>query len=152
MEMINSSKPLEKAKSKLDYSFVPRLGEISFETARSSGKGGQNVNKRETKVRAFVFLDETNLTNEEKDKTKRLCKDISEEGKIYAVSQEERSQGDNKERAESLLINKVAEILNTDETPRRLTELPRSIKNKNERLRKMEQYRNNRLFSRKSYM
>lgn len=77
------------------------LTEISFRTSRSSGAGGQHVNKTETKVEVlFEVMASEGLSDEEKAMImERLVHRITEEGVLVFKSQKFRSQVENKEQA-----------------------------------------------------
>lgn len=85
------------------------LRELTFQTARSSGPGGQNVNKVETKV--LLFFDITNsqiLTDEEKAKVfSKFSNKVDQTGVLQLQSQEKRSQIQNKD----LVIGKFYDLL-----------------------------------------
>jgi ribosome-associated protein len=74
--------------------------ELIFTASRSSGPGGQNVNKVSTKVELrFDVPHSLLLTDEEKEiLLVRLEKKITSEGFLIIVSQSERSQLRNKEK------------------------------------------------------
>ena len=72
--------------------------EFIFSTSRSSGPGGQNVNKVSTKVELRMNLLLTNgFSDEEKELLLRKLKNkITKDGELFLVSQSERSQLMNK--------------------------------------------------------
>ena len=103
--------------------------EISFTASRSSGPGGQNVNKVSSKVTvAFDVGQSAVLSEEQKGKVlAKLATRISKNGVLQVVSQRTRSQELNREDA----LLRFAELLRralTPPRPRIRTRVPRPAK------------------------
>lgn len=103
--------------------------ELSFRTARSGGKGGQSVNKLETKVEArFDVAASAALSDNEKEIVlEKLAAQISAEGILSATHQTERSQLANKQRAEAKLIARLEKALRPRKV-RKPTAMPKAVK------------------------
>lgn len=87
--------------------------ELIFQTSRSSGPGGQNVNKTETRVELrFDVFNSQLLSNEEKELIfLKLKTKISSEGILIIAVQDSRSQLANKQLAEQRFLELLANAL-----------------------------------------
>lgn len=105
--------------------------EVKFHFTKSGGHGGQNVNKRETKVELYFHIDGSDyLPAENKEKLYILIPNrISQEGVLLLTSHEERYQYANKNK----VIHRFKKLLNQsfETTKDRIaTKVPRREKTK----------------------
>ena len=108
--------------------------ELKFRTSRSSGSGGQNVNKVETRVEALFEVETSQGLNTEEKSTinTKLASRINKEGQLGATAQESRSQLNNREKAIDKLLKLLEEALvpepEREEVPERLVANPKKRK------------------------
>jgi len=102
---------------------------IDVQFARSSGPGGQNVNKVNTRTTLlFDFQACDLLTDAQKDRIARsLPTRMSRDGRLRVVSQKARTQGANRAAAGERLIELLRETLRRRK-PRRPTRPSRAVR------------------------
>lgn len=93
------------------------INECTFTTVRSSGSGGQNVNKVETKVTLFLNIAQSQvLSDEQKQRIlEKLKSRINKEGVLQISSDIERSQVMNKKAAVAKLEKLLTKALHVNE-------------------------------------
>ena len=89
--------------------------EFNFSMSRSSGPGGQNINKLNTKVELrFSILNTLHFSETEKEIISgKLKKKINKEGELILNSQSERTQLMNKKVVTEKFYNIISKVLTT---------------------------------------
>lgn len=105
------------------------LNNLSIETARSSGKGGQHVNKVETKVTLVCDLSTVGLPEEVLSSFENMSHRYLNYPVIRVSSEATRSQLKNKEQAVKKLTSFIEEALKV-EVERKPTKVPKAVKKK----------------------
>ncbi len=104
--------------------------EFTFETSRSSGKGGQHVNKTESRVTlVWDFKNSEHLSQEEKELIETKCKSYVSGDVLRISTEENRSQVKNKKKSIYKLKKGLEEAFKK-EKPRKKTRIPKSVKAK----------------------
>lgn len=104
------------------------ISEVTFKAVRSSGAGGQNVNKVSSKVvLTFDLLNSEALSDEEKERSqKKLKSKLTLEGILILNCDEDRSQLKNK----TIVTKRFLEIIEKSlviPKERKATKIPRSV-------------------------
>jgi ribosome-associated protein len=102
---------------------------LSYRVSRSSGPGGQHVNKTDTKVEVMLHIANADFFTEEQKTLlqEKLKTRINKEGYLCVVCQQTRSQLTNKEKAIEKLETIVSNALHKDK-PRKPTKIPKAVK------------------------
>ena len=106
-------------------------GQLIFKYSRSSGPGGQNVNKLNTRV--TLFFDVTNCATLSPSQKKRILNKLAtradKNGVVRVVSQKYRTQNANRRAAIERLTSLIADALKR-KLRRRKTSVPKWAKEK----------------------
>ncbi len=104
--------------------------EVRFSTSRSSGPGGQNVNKVNTRVELRFSLNESAIfSDEEKSRIlEKLKNKINSAGELILSSQQARTQLENKELVTIKFFNAIESALRVKRTRIKTAPSPASVK------------------------
>jgi ribosome-associated protein len=107
------------------------LSELKFKAVRSSGAGGQNVNKVSSKViLSFDLANSLGLTQGEKVLLQtKIATKLTQENILIITCEEDRSQLKNKEIAQKKFLKSIENALKTPKE-RKETKIPRAVKEK----------------------
>lgn len=114
------------------------IQEISYKAVRSSGAGGQNVNKVSSKVELHFSIPASNALSEtEKERAlKKLASRLTKSEELILQCDESRSQHKNKEIVTQRFLELLKDSLKKPK-PRKKTKTPRAAKLKRLREKKM---------------
>lgn len=113
----------------LDYEGI--RSELRFKAARSSGSGGQHVNKVSTKVLLYFNILESQILTEEQQHLvmEALATRITKKGVLMLSCSDTRSQAKNKELVTKRFFYILEEGLKEDKE-RKPTKIPKAVKQK----------------------
>lgn len=114
------------------------IKEFNFKAVRSSGAGGQHVNKTSSKVELYFHIENSKgLSEEEKSRlAKKLENRITASGEIILSSELSRSQHKNKEDVQNKFFELIEEALKKPK-PRKKTRVSQASKLKRLRNKKL---------------
>lgn len=106
---------------------IPR-SELGFRTSRSSGPGGQHVNKTETRVELlFDVAGSPSLTDAQRDRLlAKLRSWLDSDGVLHLVSEQSRSQFRNRADAIARFVDLLHDALRPVKA-RKATRVPRGV-------------------------
>jgi ribosome-associated protein len=105
--------------------------ELIISASRSSGPGGQNVNKVNTKVEVRLNITGSDLLSDSEKALvfKKLANKINKQGELIVTSQSERTQLQNKEKAIEKINLLIANALKIEKL-RKKSKIPKSLNEK----------------------
>lgn len=125
------------------------IGEVSYKTSKSSGSGGQNVNKVSTKVMLLFNVSVSKALNENEKEivNKKLGNRINSEGILHLQCDESRSQLKNKDIVLNRFVAMLKEALKPVKKRKPTKPSKASIKKRIEAKKKLSQKKDLRRFN-----
>lgn len=119
---------------------------FKFITSRSSGPGGQNVNKVNSRVELRININECDLFSDEEKEIiyKKLENKINKEFELVIVRQTERSQLKNKEKAIEAFYKIIETTLKKEKVRKKSKPSKAVIQKRLEEKKKLSEKKNNR--------
>ena len=126
--------------------------ELVFQTSRSSGPGGQNVNKVESRVEVWFSIGNSVLLSPEQKELmlEKLAPRLNKDGFLHLASQEDRSQLVNKELATQKLYETLEQALHRPKPRKRTKPSKAAVQKRIEAKKKIGQKKANRRFNSES--
>jgi ribosome-associated protein len=120
--------------------------ELWFSTARSGGKGGQNVNKVATKIELFFDLENSLcLTDEQKELARKKLKNkLNDNGVLHLSEDRDRSQFKNKQLAVKKFMELLEKALEKPKSRKASAPTKASVKKKKETKEKRSELKSTR--------
>lgn len=115
------------------------IKEVNYKAVRSSGAGGQNVNKVASKVELHFMVDQSEVLSEE-EKTQlrgKLQSRLTTNNELILQNDTSRSQHKNKQLVTTRFIELIREGLKKQK-PRKKTRVPKSAKLKRLKNKKLQ--------------
>ena len=118
------------------------ISELTFKAVRSSGSGGQHVNKVSSKVELHFFIENSSILNDEQKQLllKSLKPRLTKDNELILQCDESRSQHKNKE----LVVKRFLELIKKGlivPKKRKPTKIPKSVIRKRLKSKKIQSER-----------
>ncbi len=85
---------------------------VRIEAVRSEGPGGQNINRRDTKVHAWVKVNDLKLDEDGKKLVReKLAHRVTKRDELEVTNEEGRTQEENRAKALEIMEKLIAEAL-----------------------------------------
>jgi ribosome-associated protein len=112
----------------MDFDFQSLLSEAVLKFTRSSGKGGQNVNKVSSKAQLYFDVKASVILSEEQKETllEKFSNQTSDEGVLKITASEARTQLENKEAVKEKFIALLKKAFHKKKK-RVATKIPRQV-------------------------